>query len=172
MMVSVRRLDTSDVEMLVNIGGATLLESHGHSAPQHVMHSYVDEKFSKTWLLNELNDTGNIFHGIFYKGQAVGYSKIIYNVPITTVQASNITKMERLYILQQFHGHKLGQHLMNFNVELSKANGQQGMWLYVWKGNDRALKFYTTAGFKIVGDGFFRLTDEHSNPNWQMYLQF
>lgn len=46
------------------------------------------------------------------------------------------------------------------------------MWLYVWKGNDRAIQFYKKAGFKIVGDGFFRLTDTHANPNWQMFLRY
>ena len=46
------------------------------------------------------------------------------------------------------------------------------MWLYVWKGNERALTFYERAGFHIVGDGWFRLTAEHANPNWQMYLPY
>ena len=57
-------------------------------------------------------------------------------------------------------------------MNLSKQNNQAGMWLYVWKENHRALAFYKKKGFIIVGDGLFRLTDEHSNPNWQMYLQY
>ena len=171
-MISITKAEPKDIPILCSIGRQTLLESHGHSAPQHVMLEYVDDKFSETFLTNELNDSDNIFHLIHYNNQPVGYSKIIYNIPIENMAAKNITKMERLYVLQEFHSLKPGHELMQFNIELSKQNGQAGMWLYTWKENYRAINFYKRVGFVIVGDGFFRLTATHSNPNWQMFLQY
>ena len=56
--------------------------------------------------------------------------------------------------------------------KLSRELGQDRMWLYVWKENHRALRFYEKAGFQIVGDGLFRLTATHANPNWQMFLRY
>jgi ribosomal protein S18 acetylase RimI-like enzyme len=161
-----------DSSLLSRIGSQTLLQSHGHSAPAHVMQSYVSEKFSKDAIAKELSDEKNIFYIIYYDGQAAGYSKIIFNQPLEHIPAKNITKLERLYLLQEYYDLKLGQELLQFNIILSRQNGQAGMWLYVWKENERALRFYTRTGFQIVGDGFFRLTDDHANPNWQMYLEY
>jgi diamine N-acetyltransferase len=154
------------------MGGQTILESHGHSQPAEVMQRYIAEKFSEEAIREELSDPANIFYLVYYAGQLAGYSKIIYHVPIKPVPLPNITKLERLYLLREFYDKKLGQQLLQFNIDLSKQQGQAGMWLYVWKGNDRAIRFYEKAGFKLVGDGYFRLTDTHANPNWQMYLPY
>jgi ribosomal protein S18 acetylase RimI-like enzyme len=171
-MISIQPATVADTEVLSRIGGQTIFESHGRSAPHHVMQAYVDDKFSPAALEAELLDARNIFHLLHYNGQVAGYSKIIFNTPIDPVPDQKITKLERLYLLEGFHDKKLGHRLLQFNIDLTKLNGQTGMWLYVWKGNDRALKFYERAGFAIVGDGWFRLTAEHANPNWQMYLPY
>jgi ribosomal protein S18 acetylase RimI-like enzyme len=84
----------------------------------------------------------------------------------------NITKMERLYLLQEYYSLRLGQQLLQYNIDLSRQQGEQGMWLYVWKENERALRFYTKAGFQIIGDGWFHLTEDYANPNWKMFLQY
>jgi len=161
-----------DLKTLTQVGRRSLLESHGHSAPTAVMHAYVDEKFTETALEKELSDPENIFHIIWHNNQPAGYSKIIYRQSLPHVPQTNITKMERLYLLQEYYSLKLGQQLLQFNIDLSKQEGEAGMWLYVWKENERAMRFYTRAGFKIIGDGWFRLTDEHANPNWQMLLTY
>lgn len=161
-----------DLPLLSRIGGQTIIESHGRSAPAAVMQAYVGEKFSEAALREELRDERNIFHLIRYKGEVAGYSKIIHDVPIDPVPQKHLTKLERLYLLESFHGLGLGRQLMEFNIGLSKSAGQQGMWLYVWKGNTSAISFYERTGFTIVGDGYFRLTEDHANPNWQMYLAY
>jgi ribosomal protein S18 acetylase RimI-like enzyme len=171
-MITIVPATIHDSSLLARIGRRSLLESHGHSAPAPVMQSYLNEKFTITALEKELADSQNIFHIIDYNGQPAGYSKIICHQPLEPVSRENITKMERLYLLQEYHSLKLGRQLLQFNIDLSRQKGEAGMWLYVWKENERALRFYTKAGFQIVGDGYFRLTDEHANPNWQMYLPY
>ncbi|RYZ26318.1 MAG: GNAT family N-acetyltransferase [Chitinophagaceae bacterium] len=161
-----------DLKTLTEVGRRSLLESHGHSAPAAIMQAYVDEKFTQNALEQELSDPQNIFHIIWHNDQPAGYSKIIYCHSLPQVPQKNITKMERLYLLQEYYSLKLGQQLLQFNIDLSKHQGEAGMWLYVWKENERAMRFYTKAGFKIIGDGLFRLTDEHANPNWQMLLTY
>ena len=171
-MIRIVPVQKEDMPLLVPIGRRSLVESHGHSAPTEVFETYLDEKFTPEALEAEVADKANLFHLVYYNDTPAGYSKIIYNCPIGPVAAPAITKLERLYLLSEFYDKKLGHRLLQFNIDLSKAAGQQGMWLYVWKENKRALRFYERAGFTIVGDGFFRLTDTHANPNWQMYLKY
>jgi ribosomal protein S18 acetylase RimI-like enzyme len=171
-MISIVQLTPSDAALLATIGGITLLQSHGHSAPAEIMQAYVDKSFSEEACLAELLDENNIFHAIFYNNQPAGYSKIVFNYRHPAVALQPVTKMERLYLLKEFYKLKLGQQLMQHAIDLSKEAGEKGMWLNVWKGNERAIRFYQKQGFETVGESDFVLTATHSNPNWVMLLQY
>ncbi|WP_172623158.1 GNAT family N-acetyltransferase [Flavisolibacter ginsenosidimutans] len=171
-MSLLRRLTVADAELLSEIGGITLIESHGHSAPAEVMQAYKEKAFSLETCRAELADGGNVFYGAFYNGQAAGYSKIIFNEPHPAVQLQPVTKLERLYLLSDYYDKKLGHRLLEKAVALSKAQGDKGMWLDVWKKNERAVRFYEKQGFETVGESAFVLTETHSNPIWVMVLKY
>lgn len=158
--------------MLAEIGGASLLESHGHSAPAVVMQQYVDRHFSEEACRAELQDENNLFTGIFYKGQPAGYSKIIFNTPCPAISLQPVTKLERLYLLKAFYDLKLGHALLQHTITLSKGAGDKGMWLDVWTANHRAIRFYQKHGFETVGEGKFVLTSSHTNPVWIMLHRY
>lgn len=171
-MISIVRLRVEDAPILSEVGSITLMESHGHSAEPETMHDYVSRSFSKAACHAELENEANIFSAIYYNGQPAGYSKIIFNVPQPSVPLEPVTKMERLYLLKEFYDLKLGHHLLKHAVALSVAAGEKGMWLNVWKKNERAIGFYQKQGFEIVGESEFVLTASHSNPNWVMLLRY
>jgi diamine N-acetyltransferase len=171
-MISLVQLTPADAPMLAQMGGVSLLQSHGHSAPAEVMQAYVDKSFSVEACRAELEDAGNIFYAAFYNGEPAGYFKTIYNVPHAAIDIQPVTKLERLYLLNQFLDLKLGHQLLQKSIELSKAAGDMGMWLNVWKKNERAIRFYQKAGFETVGESQFVLTETHANPNWVMLLPY
>jgi ribosomal protein S18 acetylase RimI-like enzyme len=171
-MNSIRKATADDRVILSSIGKQTFIESHGHSAAQKDIDEYVDQTYTESVFINELSDPKNIYHIIFHQQQPAGFSKIVLNDPHKDVASQNVTKLERIYLLKEFYGLNLGNELMNFNIELSRQHTQSGMWLYVWKENHRAIAFYLKSGFKIIGDGDFRLTATHSNPNHLMLLSY
>ena len=57
-------------------------------------------------------------------------------------------------------------------MQLAKRNYQKGIWLYVWKENTRAYHFYLKSGFKVIGEHDFKISENHSNPNYQLFLEF
>ncbi|MDB5195892.1 MAG: family N-acetyltransferase [Flaviaesturariibacter sp.] len=171
-MISLVRLTPDDAPMLAAVGSVSLIESHGHSAAPEVMQQYVDKSFSEAACRAELEDEQNIFYGIFYKDQPAGYSKIVLDVPHPAVSLQPVTKMERLYLLKAFYELKLGTQLMEVAISLSKNAGEKGMWLNVWKKNERAIRFYKKQGFETVGESEFVLTAIHSNPNWVLLLRY
>jgi ribosomal protein S18 acetylase RimI-like enzyme len=120
----------------------------------------------------ELNNPENIFHIIYYKGQAAGFSKIIFNRPHPLIGSTAITKLERLYLLKEFYNLKLGLTLFEFIISLSKEENQNGIWLFVWTENQRAVSFYKRNGFEIIGNTDFKISETHSNPNHVMYLKY
>lgn len=169
-MSSIIRADNNDVELLAGIGRQTFIESHGHCASVADIQEYVNEKYSSHTFREELANSNNIYHKVFYNGQLAGYSKIMLNSSTANINSPAVTKLERLYLLKQFYGLQLASALLDYNIKLARQYDQQGMWLYVWKDNHRAIHFYLKNGFKIIGSHDFKISETHSNPNHQMLL--
>lgn len=171
-MISIVKANETDAPLLAQIGTQSFIESHGHSATMVVINEYVSEKFNLPVMQQELSVAENSYHIIYYNDQPAGYSKIIFNAVHPNISLPHVTKLERLYLLEDFYQLKLGAELLQFNIDLSKANHQAGMWLFVWTENNRALRFYKKMGFRAIGNFDFKLTDAHANPNYQMLLTY
>jgi len=161
-----------DVTLLSGLGKQTFLESHGHSAPATDIAAYVAEKYSPEMVKSELSDPDNIYRIIYEGDQPAGFSKIIFNSPEAHIPFTPVAKLERIYLLDTFHGQGLGKALLQYNIEMAIAVNQKGIWLYVWVENQKAINFYTQQGFRIVGQYDFRISSTHPIPNHQMLLSF
>ena len=171
-MISIVRAIISDSEILSDLGKQTFIESHGLSAPKNDIDNYVSSKLTTKVFETELSNVNNIFHIAYFNNKPIGYSKIICNNSQENMLRKNITKLERLYVLEEFHHLKVGLELFKFNVQLSKEHHQIGMWLYVWVENHKAINFYKKAGFEIIDKYNFKISETHSNPNHQMLLLY
>ena len=169
-MIRIEKATPDDAKSLAKLGSIAWVEAHGRSASPKDIESYVKRKYTEAAIFDELKKPTNQYHLIYWNDQLAGFSNIILNAPDPNVAAPNAAELDRLYLLREFYDRKLGLALLQFNIDLAKKHEQVGLWLYVWKGNDRALAFYSKAGFKIIGSHDFQISDSHSNPNHQMYL--
>lgn len=171
-MISIVKAGENDNALLSELAKITFMESHGHSAKPEDINNYVSEKYNEYVLKQELGNLQNLYHIINYNNKPAGYSKIIFDLPYTNSSIQNIAKLERLYLLKEFHDLKLGFELFQFNITLAKKNNQSGIWLYVWKENQKAIDFYLKTGFHIISSYNFKISETHSNPNHQMFFGF
>tara|TARA_R110002050_G_scaffold1281_4_gene9329 strand:+ start:75150 stop:75662 length:513 start_codon:yes stop_codon:yes gene_type:complete len=159
-------------ELLSKIGKASFSQAHGKSASKVDIDAYINKTYTETVFARELSNPDNLYYLIYCNDKVAGYSKIILNQPNTNIKQHSITKLERLYLLEEFYGQNLGTELFDFNVELSKSQEQQGIWLYVWVENHKAIRFYTKCGFKTVGSYNFKISETHTNPNHVLFLKY
>jgi diamine N-acetyltransferase len=171
-MISVIRATERDYKPIVSIGKVSVEESHRGSSPDEVMHEFLERNYNDDAIREELNDVNNIYHIIQYNNRPAGFSKIVMNAKHPNIMEENVAKLDRIYLSKDFYGLKLGLELLNFNIKLSKANGQSGMWLYTWIGNQRAIDFYLKAGFIIIGSHQYYVTETHYDVSHQMFLKF
>ncbi len=169
-MISIIRAAEEDFQTIVNIGNTSVGDAHKDSASAEDMSDYLSRNYNKDAITGELSDLANIYHIISYNESPVGFSKIIMNASHPNIALQNIAKLDRIYLLKEFFGLKLGLELLQFNIELAKHHQQSGIWLYTWIGNSRALRFYLKAGFTIIGSHRFYVTKEYYNLNHQMFL--
>ncbi|MBA2611813.1 MAG: GNAT family N-acetyltransferase [Bacteroidetes bacterium] len=171
-MIKIIRATTNDTNLISEVGKISFLESHGISGPDREIKQYVEQAFSLEAIAKELEDKKNNYFILYYNNQIAGYSNIIYNATNPKIESKFICKLDRLYVLKEFHGLKLGTALFEFNIQQSLENLQTGIWLYVWTGNKPALGFYKKAGLEIIASTTFKITENHSNPNYWMYRRF
>ena len=170
-MASFERADTSHAHLLSEIAGLTFVESHGCSAKLEDINNFITQKYNPETFTAELINPKNNYYLVYYQNRLAGFSNIIYNYPYADSKIKNIAKLERIYILKEFYDLKLGYQLFEFNRNLARENNQKGIWLFVWKENERAIKFYKKNGFEVIGNFDYKISETHSNPNYQMFLK-
>lgn len=168
MSVSIKAISSSEVESLAELSKTTFIESHGHSAEASDIENYVDFNFNINELSKALKNSNIHFNKIYFDNQLAGYSKLILDQPHPLSDIRPIAKFERLYLLKDFYGLGLGEALLKHNVEIAKRHLQKAFWIFVWTENENGLKFYKKNNFKIIGDHNFKISDQHSNPNFVM----
>ncbi len=169
-MISIIRATEDDHRSIVDIGKISVAEAHKDSTALKNINEYIAANYNDNAIKEELSDPNNIYHIISYNGHPAGFSKIILNAVHPNIEEPNVTKLDRIYLLKEFYGLKLGLELLNFNIALVKKNDQSGIWLYTWIGNERAINFYLKAGFKIIGSHRFYVTKTDYNLNHHMFL--
>ncbi|MEX1001430.1 MAG: GNAT family N-acetyltransferase [Crocinitomicaceae bacterium] len=166
------KAEPKHLKALTALASKTFVASHETSASKVDIETYVNEHYTEKALKKDMEDVLNTYRLIYWRGQLAGFSKIICNKEHEKITAKKVAKFDRIYILEQFHRKGLGYTLFEHNVELAKANGQEGIWLHTWTGNLRAVRFYKKLGFEVVGSHDFKISEQHSNPNYLMFLNF
>ncbi|NND93961.1 MAG: GNAT family N-acetyltransferase [Flavobacteriales bacterium] len=162
----------SDLAQLQTLAAKTFIQSHGHSAAEEDIEHYVSNAFSMDSLSADLQDQSNYYHLLKHEDLIIGYSNIQPGHRFPSLGLRHTCMLKRIYLQEEFLGQGFGKRLLDFNIELSKVLGQEGMCLYVWTENIRAVEFYRNQGFRIIGSYDFPISPNHSNPNHRMLLRF
>ncbi|WP_232829240.1 GNAT family N-acetyltransferase [Aureibaculum luteum] len=171
-MIKIVKASIEHSELIAEIGKKSFLESHGNSASAEDINSFVSKTYNTKNISKEFENTKIQYHIIYFNNKAAGFSKIQLNTPNKDINELYVTKLDRLYLLKEFYGQKLGTKLFDFIIQLSKNQNQKGIWLAVWEENLRAIHFYTKIGFKIIGKYNFKISETRSNPNHIMFLKY
>lgn len=156
----IRKIDSQEVEHLREIGKHTFIEAFASQNTEQNMHNYLQYAFSKEKLTAELYDPNTEFYVAQKNNHWVGYLKINFGVSKTKTLGTNTLEIERIYVIKAFHGHKIGQTLLEKALDLAKKRKVTFIWLGVWEHNIKAIGFYEKNGFKVFDKHIFRLGEE------------
>lgn len=95
-------------------------------------------------------------------GAIVGYTLIVHGEPPDpevreAVSKRPVTEVSKVYVLESAHGSGVAQALVAASLERAVERGSVAAWLGVSNVNVRAQRFYTKAGFGVVGRKSFWL---------------
>jgi ribosomal protein S18 acetylase RimI-like enzyme len=149
-----------DVYQLQQIGRQTFFETFAPSNSEQNMRHYLAEGFAPDKLRVELAQFYSAFYFAEQAGRVVGYLKVNTGPAQTEQQMANALEIERIYVLQEFQGQRVGQVLYEQALSLAQEAQAEYLWLGVWEENPRAIRFYQKNGFIAFDKHIFQLGDD------------
>ncbi len=168
--LKIRRGKSDDAEILaplaVKIFNDTFAENPLNKPED--MQAYISEAMSLEAFRKQLEGLDSIFFIAEIDGKMIGYAMLEEHSTEHCIDDENPIELNRLYVLQEFHGRGIAEKLMNECFEIALEKQYKTMWLGVWEFNYRAARFYEKLGFKKVGNHVFQLG---SDPQTDLVME-
>ncbi len=158
--MKIRNVNIQDIEKLKGIGKRTFTETFSSDNSEENITEYLDNGFSTEKLKTELTDKNAEFYFAELKGRVIGYLKVNSGQSQTEIKDKNYLEIERIYVLKEYHGKKVGQLLYEKAIKIAKSKNAEYVWLGVWEKNPRAIKFYEKNGFVVFDKHIFKLGND------------
>jgi len=158
--IKIRKITTNDTNKLQKIGKLTFAETFASENSEENMKEYLEKGFSTDKIETELANENSEFYFAELKGKTIGYLKVNFGQSQTEIKDENALEIERIYVLKEFHGKKVGQILYEKAIELAKEKNADYIWLGVWEQNPRAIRFYEKNGFVALDKHIFKLGND------------
>lgn len=156
----IHKINLQDIYQLQQIGKQTFIETFSAVNSEENMSKYLEESFTIEKLTNELNDTNAEFYFTTEDNNVIGYLKVNFGDSQTELQDKNALEIERIYVLKEYHGKKVGQLLFEKAIQIANDKNKEYIWLGVWEENLRAIQFYKKNGFVAFDKHIFVLGDD------------
>ena len=159
-MIHIRQISLQDLPTLQTIGRKTFAETFAEGNSEENLANYVAEGFSAEKLSAELENKNSQFYFAEMDGRVLGYLKVNSGEAQSENQDHSALEIERIYVLQEFHGKEVGLTLYEKALSIAHERKAPYIWLGVWEHNPRAIRFYEKQGFVKFDQHIFQLGDD------------
>lgn len=156
-MSTIRKARSSDAKVLSKLAEATFRATFGAVNTDEHMELHCRGNYGEQIQTAEIADPGIVTLVTEDQGRLIAYAQLRWGKAPDCVSAKNPGEIQRLYVVEEWHGKGIAQELMKACVGEIKQQGSDTMWLGVWECNPRAISFYKKFGFVEVGDHTFPL---------------
>jgi len=169
--IDIKRATLNDIDQLQKISRQTFFETFSAGNTEEDMTKYLEEGFSLEKLTAELNNPDSAFYFALLDNQVIGYLKLNFGQSQTELKDDKALEIERIYVLREFHGKKVGQLLYEKAMQIARGANARYIWLGVWEENGKAINFYKKIGFVEFDKHIFKLgNDEQTDIMMKLQL--
>ncbi|MDB2571587.1 GNAT family N-acetyltransferase [Polaribacter sp.] len=151
--IEIRRANSADATSIALLGRVTYTQSHGrYIENKKELFEFYNDAYSVSKIRDELKEAKNLYWIVFSDELPIGFAKLsLKNTPPNS-QELNSCKLEKIYILDDFTGYKIGTKLQKILLKTAKQLHFKNIWLAVYYKNTKGINFYQKHGFKKTGD--------------------
>lgn len=154
------RVSPAEISELQILATRTFTDAFSKDNDEKNMQEYLNTNVTVAKLTDEMNHPGTQFYFAAVGDRNIGYLKINFGQAQTDLQDETSLEIERIYILNEFQGKKIGQFFIDQVLLIAAAKGLDYIWLGVWEKNTGAIKFYSRNGFVAFDQHPFMLGAE------------
>lgn len=158
--IEITKITKDEILQLQKIGRQTFYETFSETNTEENMKSYLEDGFSIDKIIAELNSENSEFYFAKIDDEVIGYLKFNFGQSQTELKDDKTLEIERIYVLKEFHGKKVGQILYDKAIEIANQKNADFVWLGVCEENPRAISFYKKNGFVEFHRHIFKLGDD------------
>jgi ribosomal protein S18 acetylase RimI-like enzyme len=156
---TIRRATVADASALAEVGGATFKETFGHLYPLEHLNHFLTTSHSVAKHAEVVATPRVAAWLAWLDGRPIGYATAGYcKLPVKDLEP-NAGELRQLYVLGEFHKHKLGSKLLETAFDWMKSEGMGPLYIGVWSENHLAQRFYARYGFEKVAEYGFPVGD-------------
>ena len=156
----IKECSLEDIENVKYISEKTFYETFSEDNTEENMENYLKENFSYDKMTSEISNTYSKFYIVESNDEVVAYMKINFDKAQTEEGYDNTLEVQRIYVLEDFKGKRIGKALIQKAIEIGKESNVDYLWLGVWEHNIKAIGFYEKLGFKKFDTHIFKLGDD------------
>ena len=158
--IIIKKVTEDDLSILKEISINTFCETFSKDNKPEDTQKYIETNFTNEKLLSEIRTVGSQFFIAFFNNKLSAYLKLNTGEAQTEKQGNESLEIQRIYVLSEFQGKRIGSLLMEKSEEEAKKMNIKRIWLGVWEHNKSALAFYNKKGFKRFGEHVFMFGNE------------
>lgn len=161
--MKIGKATTSDAKNIASLAMQVWLNTYAVDGIRAAFSNYVWEALSPANFLTILNDPNRDIYKVEIDNHLIGFADINYH-SVCEAGFRLTVEIEKLYIHENFCHRGIGKQLLDHVVLVLQEKAIDHMWLSVYEGNKRAIRFYEKYGFTCGGELFFELEHErHRN---------
>lgn len=156
----IRSAVPEDAPAIASVGRASFTWAFGHLYQPAALDRYLDATYSTAKISHSLAKPTNAYFVAEVEGRVLGFLKLKEDCPHPAAPGSGTPwQTQKLYVDPGTLRSGLGRQLMQVGEAWMRVRGAGSTWLVVYKGNDPAIRFYETLGFRQVGVEFHDFED-------------
>jgi len=117
---------------------------------EYLHYTYCVDKIAAS-----IRKENNLYFLATADGIPAGFAKVKKHSLNEQLDSVFQAELQKLYVLQQYHGIGVGQALMDAVTSFVESFEPECLWLDTLINNDRAIRFYERNGFKKAGRHHF-----------------
>jgi ribosomal protein S18 acetylase RimI-like enzyme len=158
--IQIRKATLSALPLIEMISVQTFTETFAAVNTSANLTNYITSNLNKEILTEELQNEYSAFYLAVKNESIVGYLKINWGTAQTELVQGDALEIQRIYVLEDFKGKKIGQLLLMKAIAIAKSKNLEYIWLGVWESNHKALAFYKKNNFISFDTHTFTMGEE------------
>jgi len=153
--ITIRLATTADAEALSRLAAKTFpLGCPADTDPRH-LEEFIATELTADRFCEFIAGNGVTILLAEAAGELAGFAMLVSGCAHPLIKAERPIELRKCYVDPTHHGRGVAQRLLRAAMPL--LDDHDVAWLSVFSGNARAISFYRSSGFEVVGTHYFNV---------------